>query len=110
MKARIRKTGEIVDIICWCGTYERNDSDNVSYIDSDGNEHSQEKGLNYHWDFEIIDDIIDWEQRRYEIAKAAMQGFCANPSERIVLASFSQFADWSLTCANTLINKLKQNN
>ena len=27
---------------------------------------------------ERIIPVIDWEQRRYELAKAAMQGYCAN--------------------------------
>lgn len=27
---------------------------------------------------------IDWEQRRYELAKAAMQGFCSNPHQQIM--------------------------
>lgn len=48
MKKRIRKTGEIVDIIsyynCYCS--ERCDTDSVSYIDSKGEEHHHEKGLN----------------------------------------------------------------
>lgn len=30
---------------------------------------------------------VDWEQRRYELAKAAMQGFCSNPHQQIMDAA-----------------------
>lgn len=70
-KAKIRKTGEVVDVIYFRCSTIRNICDEVSYIDSKGIEHEGEN-LNYYWDFENIpnsDAIIDWEQRRYEIAK-----------------------------------------
>lgn len=77
MKKRMRKTGEIVDVITSYNLYtsERNEFDTVSYIDSNGVEHPKEKGLNLWWDFEDIEEEtktengIDWQQRRYEIAK-----------------------------------------
>ena len=78
MKKRIRKTGEIVDVIAYNNFYrsERERSDSVSYIDSKGVEHPNEKGLNLWWDFEDVEEVlntdIDWEQRRYEIAKTMM--------------------------------------
>lgn len=72
MKKRIRKTGEIVDVISYTDYgYIRTDYDRVSYIDSKGNE--IQSSLNFYWDFENIDEElitpINWEQRRYEIAK-----------------------------------------
>jgi hypothetical protein len=70
-KAKIRKTGEVVDIVCFNSSTIRCEYDSVSYIDSEGAEHVKEP-LNYYWDFEDIsniDNTIDWEQRRYEIAK-----------------------------------------
>ena len=55
MKARNRKTGEIVDIISYGGSTVRSDVlDYVSYIDSKGVEHSR-ASLNYYWDFETIE-------------------------------------------------------
>lgn len=55
MKARNRKTGEIVDIITYGGSSVRSDVlDYVSYIDSKGVEHSR-ASLNYYWDFETIE-------------------------------------------------------
>ena len=70
MKVKIRKTGEIVDIISLSCDTERKPTDTVDYIDSKGVEYHNEK-LNYYWDLEPIDiSNIDWEQRRYEIAKS----------------------------------------
>lgn len=67
MKARIIKTGEIVEVISYSGSTNRNECiDRVSYIDSKGTKHDREP-LNYYWDFEQM--TIDWGQRRYEIAK-----------------------------------------
>lgn len=77
-KFRIRKTGEIVDVISYSGSTKRNDVlDYVSYIDSNGAECPNVSGMNLFWDFEKIDNNlngnkINWEERRYEIAKAAL--------------------------------------
>lgn len=54
MKAKNRKTGEIVEIISYSSRVQRCDAvDYVSYIDSKGNEHDRES-LNLYWDFEVI--------------------------------------------------------
>ncbi len=80
MKAKIRKTGEIVDIIYYYNNFNtiRSSQDFVSYIDSNGIEHDRES-LNYYWDFESIDDTQDkdlqyWQDVRERAAIAAMQG------------------------------------
>ncbi|MEL6042420.1 hypothetical protein [Bacteroides faecis] len=81
MKAKIRMTGEVVDIITYSGHTYRSDIDVVSYIDSKGNECVDMK-MNRFWDFEDVEEcylstrgrIIDWEERRFELIKAAMQG------------------------------------
>ena len=59
MKARIRKTGEIVDVISYntCSTI-RSHQDYVSYIDSKGEEHDRES-LNYYWDFDLDSFLTD---------------------------------------------------
>lgn len=78
MKKRLRKTGEIVDVIAWYNMLgaERDRGDSVSYIDSKGNECVKVEGLNLSWDFEDVEEVqstnIDWEQRRYEIAKEVL--------------------------------------
>ena len=80
MKARIRKTGEIVEIISYSSLTSRNETlDNVAYIDSNGKEHPREP-LNFYWDFETITDgkednfsMIDWNQVRVQASIGAMQ-------------------------------------
>ena len=115
MKARIRKTGEVVEIITYSGGTSRNECiDRVSYIDSKGVEHPREP-LNFYWDFEQIPDVkeynfpkIDWEQRRYVIAKEIYPtilewyatGTCS--SEDSVIRSTLKFTD-------KLIKELKNN-
>ena len=110
MKAKIRKTCEVVDVITYSGHTYRSDIDVVSYIDSKGNECVDMK-MNRFWDFEDVEEsLIDWEQRRYELAKAAMQGFCSNPSEQIMSADSNTTAEWSIGFADALINKLREHN
>ncbi len=55
---------------------------------------------------------INWEQRRYELAKAAMQGLLnATSVERFTLRiKPSSIAEASLEYADELIKKLKKNN
>lgn len=79
MKKRIRKTGEIVDVISYnkyTTTKRNSELDWVSYIDSKGIEHEHEKRLNIYWDFEDVEEVpnkdVDWEQYRREIAKTML--------------------------------------
>lgn len=51
---------------------------------------------------------IDWEQRRYEIAKELMKGFAANPHDQCVEASTGTLARWSVAGADELIKELKK--
>ena len=56
-KYRIRKTGEIVEVISYGGSTTRSDVlDFVSYIDSKGAEHEKEP-LNLYWD---LSPIKEW--------------------------------------------------
>lgn len=57
---------------------------------------------------EKIIPVVDWEQRRYELAKAAMQGFCANSHDSIAIATDAKtVSEWSVGFANAMIEKLK---
>lgn len=112
MKKRIRKTGEIVDVMNWTewssdGT--RNKRDCVSYIDSNGEEHVNVKGLNLSWDFEDLEGEltteIDWEQRRYETAKAAMIGLMAGHN---AIYEAKKLAPMAIEYAEALIAELKK--
>lgn len=110
MKKRIRKTGEIVDVINYYNlmSAERDTNDSVSYIDSKGEEHHHEKGLNLWWDFEDVEEVlntdIDWEKVRIKAAISALQGFAASPQ----IASTDTLARWSVCAADTLIAELKK--
>ena len=127
MKAKIRKTGEIVDIIYYNNfCMKRSSQDFVSYIDSNGVEHDREH-LNYCWDFEIIDtqdeNITHWQEVRERAAIAAMQGTITilSNSDRyafrdIVVEGYSGkektypkiIAEFAVACADTLIKELKK--
>lgn len=110
MKKRIRKTGEIVDVINYYNLMsdERDTNDSVSYIDSKGEEHHHEKGLNLWWDFKDVEEVlntdIDWEKVRIKAAISALQGFAASPQ----IASIDTLVRWSVCAADTLIAELKK--
>ena len=85
MKKRLRKTGEIVDVITYndCSSKtKRKKYDYVSYIDSNGTPHYLERGLNIYWDLEDVEEEltknIDWEQVRIDAAMTAMNGILTN--------------------------------
>lgn len=112
MKKRLRKTGEIVDVISYYNIMrsERFPDDSVSYIDSKGEEHPNENGLNLWWDFEDVEEVlntdIDWEQVRIKAAISALQGFASNPNS--TCATDEELARWSVCAADTLIAELKK--
>lgn len=111
MKKKIRKTGEIVDVISYNKyslTSRNSELDWVSYIDSRGRECEHEKGLNIYWDFEDVEEVlstdIDWEQVRIKAAISALLGFAASPQ----IASTETLARWSVGAADALIAELKK--
>ena len=112
MKKRIRKTGEIVDVISYnkyTSTARNSELDWVSYIDSKGMEHEHEKGLNIYWDFEDVEETpdtdIDWEKVRIKASISALQGLTSNPNSSF--AADDELAKWSVSCADALISVLK---
>lgn len=59
-------------------------------------------------DMELVTPMpreTDWEQRRYELAKAAMVGLIANGCTRTLLSE--RIASMSVMLADALIDKLK---
>ena len=108
MKKRIRKTGEIVDVIAWYNIMgaDRGKDDSVSYIDSKGNECVKVGGLNLAWDFEDVEEVlstdIDWEQLRYKIAKEVFASIYDFTIDRI------NFAKYAVDAADALIAELKK--
>lgn len=84
-KYRLRKTDELVEIVAWetADKGARSESDWVSYIDAQGNEHIKEH-LTLEWDFVTdspfekiisggfgsgLDKYDPWDARRYELVK-----------------------------------------
>ena len=110
MKARIKETGEIINISDYARvTLDKCDSyGNPIELSFDEVEILQERSVN-----------IDWEQRRYELAKAAMQGILSNEEEVGYACSGATYkenekhtvpkavAQFAIACADVLINELK---
>lgn len=99
MKARIKETGEIGDVLCW---------DDVEKTKLSILLKGSVCTIPYQ-NIEIIQlgSSVDWEQRRYELAKAAMQGFCSNSQKQLINVDSSIIAKLSICFADSLIKKLK---
>lgn len=108
MKKKIRKTGEIVDVICYSGGADRYENDSVSFIDSDGNERC-EKGMNYYWDLEDLEDeakLKYWEHFRN---KAALKILAAKLSSGVFNKDMATEIYLSINDANNFVNELIKN-
>lgn len=102
MKARVKTTGVLIDVIPKVNINAQHSGDNLYVCD---NMVFRECDLDF---LNVENAVIDWEQRRYELAKAAMQGFCSNPHEQIMNADSNVVAGWSVGFADSLIRKLKE--
>jgi hypothetical protein len=90
MKATIKATGEIVEIK---DLYD----DGTALV---GNMYIKVSELNF------FSENIDWEQRRYELAKDIIKVVIANENG----INSEAVAKYSLNCADALIKRLKENN
>ena len=97
MKAKIRKTGEEVEIIRYGanGTY-------TDYLDSKGNLMRTE--MNFYEQFETICEPTDQMTLRERYAGMALQGLCCHESIR--QADPERVAEVCVTMADALIKKL----
>ena len=93
MKARIKATGTIVEVegLLDVGTALVN------------GRYFKVSELDFLDNFETI----DWEQRRYELAKSAMQGYCIALGINDDSETYDDIAIGSLRVADALIKKLK---
>lgn len=105
MKCRIKFTGEIVDVFSYGsnGTY-------TYYVDSCGKTTTSK--LNYYKDLEpIIENEltseIDWENRRYEIAKAILTGYSSGEGFYSGVTRTAEHCACAIEYADELINQLK---
>ena len=106
MKARVKATGNIIDvsqgssIITSKGVekqYFDNDSEWNSYLQSE-----------LEFIHEKPQKDIDWEERRYEIAKAMMAAFEKHNNNVSGFKNPTQQAQYALECADALIAELKK--
>lgn len=99
MKARVKSTGVLVDVIPRLNVNAQHSKDNIYVCD---NMIFRECELDF--------SAIDWEQRRYELAKSAMQGYCIALGMDDGSSTFDDIAVGSIRVANALIKRLKENN
>lgn len=97
MKARVKDTGEVVDV--------RPCSEPLNVRLAFYETYNGRKFPMFALEFETE---IDWEQRRYEIAKELMRGFATNPHNMLVDAKIGTLAEWSVSGADALIAELKK--
>nr|DAI43721.1 MAG TPA: hypothetical protein [Caudoviricetes sp.] len=76
MKAKIKRTGEIVDVL----SYNIAEGDIHTYLNANNDVVRPSYMMNFYKDLEIIQESkeIDWEQRRYEIAKESLVAIMSN--------------------------------
>lgn len=91
MKAKIKSTGETVNV----------------HEDINGDFVTESGSLYRNWQLEFEKEI-DWEQRRYELAKELMRGFATNPHNMLVDAKIGTLAEWSVSGADALIAELRK--
>ncbi len=104
MKAKVIKTGEIIDVIPQTNPNAVSASD-ILY----SSDYRTYKGQEL--DFTNIKDKgIDWEQRRYEIAKAAMQRILSNQWDDVMNnpEEYQYVATSAVKFADALIAELKK--
>ena len=99
MKARIKNTGEIINIAPYAKV-------TLDLCDSYGN--PIELGFD---EVEILQEQIsdiDWEERRYEIAKEVLAAFLSNHSDNIHSGNPDEQAQYAVVFADALIAELKK--
>ena len=98
MKARVKSTGVLVDVIPKTNTNALHCGDNIYVCD---NMVFRECELDF---LNLGNSAIDWEQRRYELAKDIIKVVIANDNG----VNSEVVAKYSLNCADALIKRLKE--
>lgn len=94
MKARIKSTGEIVEV-------EDLYDDGTALVNG---RYFKVSELDFFDNFETI----DWEQRRYEIAKSMMAAFLSNSCSDVYMNTYENQAQEAVKYADVLIEELKK--
>ena len=100
MKARIKSTGVLVDVIPKTNTNALHSGDNLYVCD---NMVFRECELDF---LNLGNSAIDWEQRRYELAKDILKAVIENDNG----INSEVAAKYSLNCVDALIKRLKEGN
>ena len=95
MKARIKSTGVLVDVIPKTNTNALHSGDNIYVCDN----------MVYR-ECELDFSAIDWEQRRYELAKDIIKAVIADDRG----GNSDAIAKYAVNCADALIKRLKEVN
>lgn len=98
MKARVKSTGVLVDVIPQLNINSQHSRDYLYVCD---NMVYRECELDF---FNVGNLVIDWEQRRYELAKDIIKIVIANDNG----VNSEAVAKYSLNCADALIKRLKE--
>lgn len=94
MKARIKSTGTIVEV-------EDLYDDGTALVNG---RYFKVSELDFFDNFETI----DWEQRRYEIAKSMMAAFLSNSCSNVYMNTYENQAQEAVKYADMLIDELKK--
>lgn len=113
MKARVKSTGVLVDVTPQLNINSQHSRDYLYVCDNIVFRECELDFLN------LGNSAIDWEQRRYELAKSAMQGILSDNTEVGYACSEADYkkgekhtipisiARFAIACADALINELK---
>lgn len=102
MKYRHRKTGEIINVL---RHNERGDF--AECTDDNGKVYGLQVNLFRDYEQVIEDKTINWEQRRYEIAKV-MLPTCLEEYSSMDDFRIEKGAEYAVMCADALINELQK--
>lgn len=102
MKYRHRKTGEIINVL---RHNERGDF--AECTDNNGKVYGLQVNLFRDYEQVIEDKTINWEQRRYEIAKA-MFPTCIEEYSSMDDFRIEKGAEYAVMCADALIKELQK--
>ncbi len=95
MKARVKATGVLVDVIPKVNVNAQHSGDNLYVCDN----------MVYR-ECELDFSAIDWEQRRYELAKDIIKAIVADDCG----GNSDAIAKYAVNCADALIKRLKEVN
>lgn len=111
MKRKIRKTGEIIDVITFSSSTTRSDHDIIQFYGNNGSVISE--SLNFYLDTLPVDDEnkdVDWEQRRFDLVKAYSIEFIKAQNRKGEIDCGVYVPDvvsWSITIADRIIEAMR---